>query len=251
MRSRSGSAFPPRTAFRNVPEMSRSRLPKRSRRAAKRAIDIFVALAALVVTAPVAVLVAIAIRIDSGGPIFFSQWRLGQWGDPIRIYKFRKFRDDPYPSGPAVTVDNDSRMTAVGKFLERWKLDELPQLWNMLIGDISLVGPRPESFRFADCFIGPYQRILDHQPGIFGPNQALFRSERRLYPPGIAPEQFYREVLFPLKARVDLTYFAQSNPLRHIRWIRLGLLAILFQSPLDKSDDWAATVETWIREPGL
>ena len=109
----------------------------------KRVFDVAVAATALVVLLPIMLLVAIAIRLETAGPILFLQQQLGQWGKPFRLLKFRKFPHCSATQGPAVTVDDDARLTRVGKFLQRSKLDELPQLWNVLRGDMSLVGPRP------------------------------------------------------------------------------------------------------------
>ena len=95
-----------------------------------------------------------AIRIDSRGPILYSQMRIGQGGRPFRLYKFRKFHHQAPVAGGALTVANDPRLTRVGWFLERTKLDELPQLWNIVRGEMSVVGPRPETPHFADCFVG-------------------------------------------------------------------------------------------------
>jgi lipopolysaccharide/colanic/teichoic acid biosynthesis glycosyltransferase len=105
-------------------------------------------------------------------------------------------------------------------------LDELPQLWNILKGDMAIVGPRPETFELASCFSGHYLRILDYRPGIFGPNQVLFRNESSFYPEDSNPEQFYRDVLFPFKANIDLEYFSSRTLVSDIGWIIRGILAV-------------------------
>ena len=110
--------------------------------------------------------------------------------------------------------------------LERTKLDELPQLWNILVGEMALVGPRPESLAFADCFDGSYRRALDYKPGIFGPCQVIFRHESDLYEPGRDPEEFYRQTLFPLKASVDLAYFPSRTMMSDARWAVQSVLAV-------------------------
>ena len=189
-------------------------------------MDLIIASAGLVLLGPLMMLVGLVIRIDSGQPIFFSQVRLGQRGRHFRIHKFRKFRKESGTAGCGVTVRDDRRLTRLGSFLERTKLDELPQLWNILKGDMAIVGPRPESLGFADCFAGVYFRILDHKPGIFGPNQFYFRNEGSLYPDASDPEQFYREVLFPLKAGVDLAYFPYRTIPADIGWTIRGALAV-------------------------
>jgi lipopolysaccharide/colanic/teichoic acid biosynthesis glycosyltransferase len=192
----------------------------------RRLLDLIIACIGLVVLGPIMMLVAIAIWADSGRPIFFSQIRVGQIGRHFRMYKFRKFHKDCGTIDCPVTIKSDRRMTRLGSFLARTKLDELPQLWNILKGDMSMVGPRPESVDLADCFVGFYRRVLDSKPGIFGPNQVFFRDEASLYRDASDPEKLYREVLFPLKARIDLAYFPHRTILSDIGWIIFGVLAV-------------------------
>src|SRR5258708_3973173 len=179
----------------------------------------------VIVLAPVMLVIACAIRLDTPGPVLFSQDRVGRGGQHFRLYKFRKFghRTD---GGGSLTLKHDARMTRVGRLLERTKLDELPQFWNVLVGDMSIVGPRPETLDFADCFAGPYAGVLDHKPGLFGPNQVIFRNENSLYPQDQAPQEFYRTILFPAKARVDLAYFPRRTFIADIGWIMRAGLAL-------------------------
>jgi lipopolysaccharide/colanic/teichoic acid biosynthesis glycosyltransferase len=193
----------------------------------RRAVDISGALAGLVISIPLMLAIALAIRLDTPGSVLFSQTRLGRGGRHFRLYKFRKFRHGPDASGCAVTLKDDPRLTRVGRLLERWKFDELPQLWNVLVGDMSLVGPRPETLDFADCFSGPFRQVLDHTPGLFGPNQVIFRNEGSLYPADQDPHNFYRTVLFPEKARIDLRCFEHRSLFSDIAWIVRGALAVL------------------------
>lgn len=187
-------------------------------------MDIAFATAGLLGFAPSIMIIALAIWMDSGRPIFFSQARLGEAGRHFQIYKFRKFRND-CDDGYGVTIKDDRRLTRMGRFLVATKLDELPQLWNLLRGDMSMVGPRPESLKFADCFAN-YREVLDYKPGIFGPNQYYFRDESLFYPDGSDPEQFYRDVLFPLKAEIDLAYFPERTIGADLGWIARGILAV-------------------------
>jgi lipopolysaccharide/colanic/teichoic acid biosynthesis glycosyltransferase len=193
----------------------------------RRILDLITAALGLALLSPVIILTALAIWIESGRPIFFSQIRLGQSGRHFYIYKFRKFHKDSGSSDRPLTMTNDARMTRLGRFLQKTKLDELPQLWNILKGDMSVVGPRPESLAFADCFSGIYLRVLDYKPGIFGPSQIWFRDEDSLYRENADPERFYREVLFPLKARIDLAYFPHRTISSDMAWIARGVLAVL------------------------
>jgi lipopolysaccharide/colanic/teichoic acid biosynthesis glycosyltransferase len=189
----------------------------------KRLFDLVLALFGLLVSAPFMALVALAIKIDTPGRVFFSQRRLGRGGETFNIYKFRKFPDAWGDQGSGVTVAGDARMTRVGRILERTKLDELPQLWNIIKGDMSFVGPRPESLRFAELFEGEYARVHDYMPGIFGPNQVAHRNESAMYPPDCDPEDFYRKELFPAKAERDLAYFPRADLATDIGWIVKGV----------------------------
>jgi lipopolysaccharide/colanic/teichoic acid biosynthesis glycosyltransferase len=177
----------------------------------RRGVDIALAGFSLIVLAPVMLLIAIAVFFEDSGPIFFRQVRLGLDGMPFGMYKFRKFRADCGTSGAPLTAEGDSRLTYVGRFLAATKLDELPQLWNVLKGEMAIVGPRPESMAFADCFCDGYEEILLHKPGLVGPSQVVFRHEARLYPEGEDAPTFYRRVLFPAKAGLDLAYFRHRS----------------------------------------
>ncbi len=172
--------------------------------------------------------IAIAIRLDSPGSVIFSQQRLGQHGRRFKMHKFRKFPDNWGSKGPGVTMQGDARMTKVGRFLEKTKLDELPQLWNILRGEMSFVGPRPECERYADLFTGEYSAVLNYRPGIFGPNQITFRNEAEVYPIDQNPETYYRMVLFPKKARADLAFFETANCLDYLKCIIQGLWVSMY-----------------------
>lgn len=192
-------------------------------RFAKRAMDIALALLGLTLGAPLIALIALLVRLDSPGRAIFSQPRLGVGGRVFRMHKFRKFPDNWGTKGAAVTVAADARMTRLGRILERTKLDELPQLWNILRGEMSFVGPRPETPNFKDLFVGELAGVHEYVPGIFGPNQVAFRNESQLYPPDQDPETFYREQLFPQKARNDIAYFGRATLWSDIGWILRGL----------------------------
>ena len=189
----------------------------------RRILDVlFVCLAAFVLL-PVILITAVAILIESGTPILYSQLRLGQNGRPFRIYKFRKFRPDCDLNGCPLTTEDDERMTRMGGILAATKLDELPQLWNVLRGDMALVGPRPETLNFTDCYRNGFEKVLDYKPGIFGPCQVLYRHER--YPAGVDVMEYYREVLFPAKAKIDLAYYPRRTLISDLGWIvRAGIV---------------------------
>ncbi|SED63696.1 Sugar transferase involved in LPS biosynthesis (colanic, teichoic acid) [Rhizobiales bacterium GAS188] len=191
-----------------------------------RIFDLTVAGAGLFILGPLMLLVALVIYVTEGRPIFFSQVRLGLRGRRFRMHKFRKFHSGCGPNGRPVTLKNDVRLTRLGSLLEMTKLDELPQLWNILKGDMSIVGPRPESLDLACCFTEAYLRVLDYKPGIFGPNQVAFRHECSLYSEHVDPEHYYRDVLFPIKARADLAYFPHRTLWSDIGWIVRGVLSV-------------------------
>jgi lipopolysaccharide/colanic/teichoic acid biosynthesis glycosyltransferase len=205
----------------------------------KRLLDLSLAIIGLVIAAPLMAVIAVLVWLDSPGPIFFAQERLGVRGKPFRLYKFRKFPPDWGDTGPGVTLANDARMTRVGAILERTKLDELPQLWNVLKGDMSFVGARPESTRFSHLFTDRYAAILDHIPGIFGPTQFTLPDESKLYPVEADPDDYYSRVLFPQKAETDLAYFESANCLTDILWIVRGIWV-----SLASAFDWRRFIAT-------
>ncbi|MBV1797537.1 sugar transferase [Siccirubricoccus sp. G192] len=180
----------------------------------------------ILLTGPLMLLIMLTILVESGSPVFFTQTRLGQGGRHFRILKFRKFGKSSEEAGLPLTMHQDARLSHVGRLLVASKLDELPQLFNVLKGDMSLVGPRPESLTFSDCFAGDYRAVLAYRPGIFGPSQVAFRNECTLYPPNSEPTRFYREVLFPHKAQLDLSYYPHRTLRSDCAWIARGVLAV-------------------------
>ncbi|BCM17877.1 sugar transferase [Mesorhizobium sp. J8] len=193
----------------------------------RRAIDIIAASLGLVVLSPLMLLIAVALLVEGGSPVLFVQPRIGAGGRLFRMYKFRKFHPQCGATGLALTLANDARMTRVGRFLAFSKLDELPQLWNVLKGEMALVGPRPESLSFAECFRDGYEAVLQYKPGLFGPAQIMFRHEAHFYPRDIEPTVFYKEVLFPAKARIDLSYYGRRTILSDAALIIRGVFIVL------------------------
>lgn len=197
----------------------------------RRIVDLGIAACGLLMLAPVMFLITLALVLEGGFPVIFRQTRLGVRGKPFQLWKFRKFVRN-VGSGLSVTLHDDRRLTRVGRLLERSKLDELPQLWNVMRGDMAIVGPRPESLAFAECFSQELLAVLDHRPGVFGPCQVFFRNESLLYAETQQPEEFYRKVLFPLKAHVDLAYFRRRTIAADLRWIVHGVVAVTGMSSL-------------------
>jgi lipopolysaccharide/colanic/teichoic acid biosynthesis glycosyltransferase len=166
----------------------------------KRTIDIAVAAILLLLLCPLFALIAAAVLWDSGRPVFFSQVRVGRYFRRFRIYKFRSMRADP--AGLAITSAADSRITRVGRLLRASKLDELPQLWNVLAGDMSLVGPRPEIPQYVHAFRRRYGAILSVRPGITDLASLQYRDEERTLAQAADPLQEYEAVVLP--AKLDL-----------------------------------------------
>ncbi len=199
-----------------------------SRRVCKRVVDAIIASFGLLLSAPIMGFIALALRMEAKGELIFRQERLGKGGTTFSLLKFRKFPPNWGRNGPGVTVAGDARMTQLGAFLARTKLDELPQLWNILRNEMSLVGPRPESMDHADLFTGEYAELLRYTPGLFGPNQIAFRNEASMYPADEEPDAFYRRVLFPKKAQVDLAYFRESGCISELVWVLRGIGAAIY-----------------------
>jgi lipopolysaccharide/colanic/teichoic acid biosynthesis glycosyltransferase len=168
--------------------------------ALKRALDILGSALGLLILLPVLIIVGIIIKLDSPGPVFFRQERLGQGGRRFRILKFRSMVVGAAHAGTALTVCADRRITRAGMFLRRTKLDELPQLINVLAGDMSIVGPRPEVAEFVK-FYTPNQRaiILSMRPGMTDYAAILFRDESSLLDQGRDPVEVYRREIMPAK----------------------------------------------------
>lgn len=179
---------------------------------AKRIFDVLSALAALTILFPGLLVIALAIKLTSPGAVFFRQERIGRNGVPFRIIKFRTMRDDALDAGRAITVAGDDRITAFGAILRRCKLDELPQLINVVIGDMSLVGPRPEVARYVGLW-PPADRdvILSVRPGITDPASIKFRNEGEILARYPDPEAAYREVVLPEKVSLYADYVRTAS----------------------------------------
>ena len=171
-----------------------------------RAFDLPVALAGLVMTSPIVAAAAIAVKLDSSGPAFFSGPRVGRGGKVFEIYKLRTMRS---ASGPSVTAADDPRITRVGRFLRRTKLDEIPQLWNVVKGDMSLVGPRPEHPDYVARWSPDERALLAVRPGITGPAALAYVDEERLL--AGRGERTYVEEVMPRKLALELRYLGRAT----------------------------------------
>lgn len=185
----------------------------------KRALDIFAATVGLILLSPVFALVACCIKLTSRGPVLYRQVRIGQGARPFQILKFRSMTIQTSNKDLKITVAGDSRVTAVGRFLRRYKVDELPQLWNVVCGDMSLVGPRPE----VPVYVGKYtpeQRIvLSARPGITDPASLAYRHEEEILAGQPDPEQFYRTKILPDKLARNRAYLEKITLENDIRII--------------------------------
>ncbi len=191
-----------------------------AQRVVKRALDLVIALPALLFLSPLFLLIALWIKLDARGPVFFRQVRVGRAGRHFRIFKFRTMAPDAEQRGAQITVGADQRITRSGHFLRRYKLDELPQFINVLRGEMTLVGPRPEVPRYVAHYAEHERAVLALTPGITSPASLAFRSESELLAQQADPEQFYLAEVMPAKIRADLAYARRAN------WLSdLGVLA--------------------------
>ena len=200
---------------------------RRPQLAAKRAMDIVISAAALCVLWPVLLLIALAIVVDDPGPVFYRQVRVGRGGKPFRIFKFRTMVVDADKKGLSITVGRDSRITRVGAFLRKTKLDELAQLLNVLCGQMSFVGPRPEVPRYVELYT-PYQRqVLLVRPGITDYASIAYRNENDLLAGADDPERMYIETIMPDKIELNMKYLREISPLTDVRLILRTVLAVI------------------------
>ena len=179
---------------------------------AKRLFDLIGASLALLLLAPLLLLVALAIRLDSPGPVFFRQERVGKGGVPFRIHKFRTMRADAPALGPQVTVGRDARITRVGHWLRNRRIDELPQFIDVLLGRMSLVGPRPEVPRFVAHYpAARAARVLAVRPGITDPASLANIDEASLLAGSADPERTYIDQILPHKLALQADYAARAT----------------------------------------
>lgn len=177
----------------------------------KRAFDIAASLAGAVLVSPLLLLIAIAVKAEDGGPVIFRQERVGHGGRRFRMLKFRTMVVDAESRGLRLTVGADPRITRVGRFLRRSKLDELPQLVNVIRGDMSLVGPRPEVARYVELYSPTQRRVLDLVPGITDPASTEYVDESALLAESGDPERLYIEEIMPRKLALNLSYAEQAT----------------------------------------
>jgi lipopolysaccharide/colanic/teichoic acid biosynthesis glycosyltransferase len=193
---------------------------------AKRFVDILVATVGLVLLAPLLILIGLIIKLDSSGPVFFRQERVGRNGRSFRIFKFRTMVQGAYKMGSRLTTKRDPRVTRVGQILRWFKIDEVPQLINVLVGDMSLIGPRPEDPHFVAYYDEHQRQVLNVRPGMLGPSQILGRDELESYPEGLRDtEQYYVDHILPEKLERDLEYVQTASFLGDMSLLLRGVWA--------------------------
>ena len=187
----------------------------------KRTFDIAFALMALVLLAPVLLLLALAVALTSPGGAFFRQVRVGRGGRTFHVLKFRSMRPGSEARGQLTVGGRDPRITPVGRLLRKTKLDELPQLWNVLVGDMSVVGPRPEVPRYVELYTPEQRAVLSVRPGITGMASLDYIDENELLARSADPEHAYIHEVMPAKLALDLRYVRE-----HGLWLDLRIIAV-------------------------
>lgn len=193
----------------------------------KRLFDLLAAGAGLLVLAPLFAVLALLIKLDSSGPVFFRQWRVGLHGRPFRIFKFRTMLTQQAEGSAEITVAGDSRITRTGVWLRRWKLDELPQLIDVVRGTMSLVGPRPEVPRYVEHYPPAWrERLFSVRPGITDFASVRYRNENELLSRAANPEREYIDVVLPAKLRYALRYVDNPSLASDLRVLGLTLRTV-------------------------
>lgn len=177
----------------------------------KRFFDLCLAVPGFILLAPLFYLVALGIKLDSPGPVFFRQERVGLGGAIFRLVKFRSMRVDAEKMGSQLTVGQDPRITRLGAILRKTKIDEFPQLFNVLTGDMRLVGPRPEVPRYVSLYTAEQRKVLDLVPGITDPASMKYRDENDVLARVADPESCYIKEIMPEKIEINLAYARQAT----------------------------------------
>lgn len=191
-----------------------------------RLLDLVASLLGLVLLSPLLLLVAVLVKLDSSGPVFYRAERVGQGGQPFQLYKFRSMVRDADQQGPGITTAGDSRITRLGCLLRRTKIDELPQLWNVCKGDMSLVGPRPEDPRYVALYTPDQRQVLAARPGLTSPASVRYRHEEEVLQ-GADWERVYVEQVMPQKLEIERQYLAQRTLWTDVRVLAHTLRALV------------------------
>lgn len=185
----------------------------------KRVCDILLSGMGLILLSPLLIVVAIWIKLDSAGPVFYRQVRVGRHNQDFRIYKFRSMYIDSDKRGLITIGGHDPRVTRAGYYIRKAKIDELPQLINVFIGDMSFVGPRPEVRKYVDMYTAEQLHVLDIRPGITDAASIKYRNENEILEKQADPEQYYVDVIMQDKLRINLDYVAHHSLLGDLKLI--------------------------------
>lgn len=185
----------------------------------KRLFDILASFLGLIIISPLFMVLAIWIKLDSKGPVFYKQERVGRGNKDFKLYKFRSMRVGADKDGLLTIGGRDSRLTRSGYYIRKYKLDEFPQLINVLIGDMSLVGPRPEVRKYVDMYTLEQMHVLDVRPGITDAASIKYRNENELLEKAENPDEYYIKVIMQDKLRINLEYVKDHSFLNDIKLI--------------------------------
>ncbi len=202
----------------------------------KRLFDIFFSSIGLLMLQPLFVCIAIMIKVDSEGPVLFRQRRVGKNFRRFIIYKFRTMVVDAERKGLRITSGGDHRVTRSGRILRKFKMDELPQLMNVLKGDMSFVGPRPEVEEYVKLYEEDYREILKRRPGITDVSSIIFREEEAVLRNQVDPEEFYKKVLLPEKIRLAKEYLENASFLYDLKLILNTIYKIVYPSAVAREN---------------
>lgn len=200
----------------------------------KRFFDLLFSLLGLIMLLPLLAVISIIIKLDSPGPVFFRQIRVGRYGEPFKIFKFRTMVNNAEALGKSITIGVDNRITRSGHFLRKWKLDELPQLLNVVRGEMSLVGPRPEVPYYVAMYDDEQCAVLDIIPGITDPASIRYRNESELLAAYDQPETVYISEIIPEKIRINLKYAVKANVWRDFILIFVTLFGTFYPQSLNR-----------------
>jgi lipopolysaccharide/colanic/teichoic acid biosynthesis glycosyltransferase len=195
----------------------------------KRIFDFVCALIGFLVLSPLLVIIAILIKVESKGPVFFFQERMGKEGKIFRLVKFRSMYVDPAQEKKGFTPGDSSRITRIGKFIRKTKIDELPELINVIKGEMSLVGPRPEVPRYKHIYDAEYRAVLTLKPGITDPASIKYKDEEEILARSSDPEKMYIETILPDKLKINLSYLKEISFCNDLKIILDTIVRLIFR----------------------
>lgn len=197
----------------------------------KRVFDVVSSAIVLLVLSPAFLIIAISIKLDSKGPVIYKQMRVGKDNCNFYLYKFRSMRVDSDKYGLITVGDKDSRITKVGYFIRKYKLDEFPQLINVIKGNMSIVGPRPVVRSVVELYTPEQMEVLSVRPGLTDPATILYRNESEILASVEDPEQYYRTVIMPNKLKLSINYLHNASMVQDIKliWLTLSKVFIRYE----------------------